>query len=138
MIRVVVADDIGVIHNYLIDEAARLGINIPRSSVLRNLEGVINAGNGVVAEIEDTLVGFALWEHGRVNYLTSFYIAETYRTNKHVLLGLYSKVVEEFAGKKVMYKPLHSGINGLRYCTNGYIDIEKAKEDINRLVSNGR
>jgi hypothetical protein len=134
LIRQAHRDDLGVISNYVLDEARKNGVSIPPTSVLRNLSKLIDELGGVVIELGDKIVGFALWEKGRENWLVSFYIADGYRANKKVLTGLYGVVVKEFDGKILRYRPLHNGIDKLRYCVNGRVDLEHAKKDLEKLV----
>jgi hypothetical protein len=133
-IREVQKDDLSIISTYVLDEAKANGVSLPPTNVLRHLEFIIDELGGVVVELDGKIIGFALWEITRENWLVSFYIADGYRKRREVISKIYKAILDKFKGQVLKYKPLHKGINELRYCVNGVIDLESAEKALEKLI----
>lgn len=127
-------DDLGVIHNYLLDVASENGVAIPSTNILNNLKSIIEDDNAFICEIDNMVVGAIVWEDLKpIPYLTLFYILPKYRKNKKIITTMYKKVVDKFDGKHLKYTPLYKEIQNNKLLKNGFVDIQKAKDILSRI-----
>ena len=129
-------EDIAIICNYLNDEARNNGVVTDPFNVSSNVEFLIKDRTNGSYKIEDDgiIVAFIIYEKQyRENILAHFYVDPRYRTYRSVMVPLVSKLVEEFKGKRLNYKKLHSKVDAItHYANNGEIDLVALEEFVNR------
>ncbi len=130
-------EDIAIICNYINDEAKNNGVVTDPFAVSSNIEFLIKDRNNGSYKIEDNgvIIAFIVYESLRhENILAHFYVEPRYRTYRSVMVPLVSKVVEEFKGKRLNYKKLHSKVDAItHYANNGEIDLIALEEFVNRI-----
>ena len=130
-------EDIAIICNYINDEARNNGVVTDPFRVSSNIEFLIKDRNNGSYKIEDNgvIIAFIIYESLRhENILAHFYVEPRYRTYRSVMVPLTSKVVEEFKGKRLNYKKLHSNVDAItHYANDGEIDVEGLEEFVNRI-----
>ena len=130
-------EDIAIICNYLNDEAKNNGVVTDPFRVSSNVEFLIRDRYNGAYKIEDdgVIIAFIVYESLRhENTLAHFYVDPKYRTYRSVMVPLVSKLVEEFKGKRLNYKKLHSKVDAItHYAKDGKIDVEGLEEFINRM-----
>ena len=130
-------EDIAIICNYLNDEARNNGVVTDPFRVSSNAEFLIKDKNNGSYKIEDNgvIVAFIIYERQyHENTLAHFYVEPKYRTYRNVMDPLHSKLVEEFKGKRLNYKKLHSKVDAItHYANNGEIDLIALEEFVNRI-----
>lgn len=133
VIRPMELEDIGIVTNYLQEEAETHVTQLPDNSVLSSLELVLGKDNGYVVMLGDLLIGFVLWEiRQSENWLTTLFVAPAYRTRKDVVIPLYKKFYKALKDNVIRYTPLHQQIDSIRFCHNGVIDRDGLKSYIER------
>ena len=131
-------DDIGVVHNYLIDTANKYGISLPQYSVLKHIGDLIGEDNAYIVQKDGLIVGAMIWEESsKDNWLTVFYILDGYKKNRDVIIPMYKKLGEKFLGKRLRYKPLHKDIENIVPCKSGIIDMSRGKAVLDRILGHG-
>ena len=130
-------EDIAIICNYINDEARNNGVITDPFAVSSNIEFLIRDRYNGAYKIEDdgVIVAFIIYERQyHENTLAHFYVEPRYRTYRSVMVPLTSKLVEEFKGKRLNYKKLHSNVDVItHYANDGEIDIEALEEFVNRI-----
>ena len=130
-------EDIAIICNYINDEARNNGVITNPFSVSSNIEFLIRDRYNGAYKIEDdgVIVAFIVYERQyHENILAHFYVEPRYRTYRSVMVPLVSKLVEEFKGKRLYYKKLHSKVDAItHYANNGEIDLIALEEFVNRM-----
>ena len=130
-------EDIAIICNYINDEAKNNGVVTDPFAVSSNIEFLIRDRYNGAYKIEDdgVIVAFMVYEKQyHENTLAHFYVEPRYRTYRSVMIPLHSKLVEEFKGKRLNYKKLHSNVDAItHYANNGEIDLIALEEFINRI-----
>ncbi len=130
-------EDIAIICNYLNDEARNNGVVTDPFRVSSNAEFLIKDKNNGSYKIEDNgvIIAFTIYEKQyHENILAHFYVEPKYRTYRNVMVPLASKLVEEFKGKRLNYKKLHSKVDAItHYANNGEIDLVALEEFVNRI-----
>ena len=130
-------EDIAIICNYINDEARNNGVVTDPFTVSSNIEFLIKDRVNGSYKIEDNgvIIAFMIYERQRhENTLAHFYVEPRYRTYGSVMVPLTSKLVEEFKGKRLNYKKLHSKVDAItHYANDGEIDIEALEEFVNRI-----
>ena len=130
-------EDIAIICNYINDEARNNGVITDPFAVSSNIEFLIKDRNNGSYKIEDNgvIIAFIIYESLRhENILAHFYVEQKYRTYRSVMIPLHSKLVEEFKGKRLNYKKLHSKVDAItHYANNGEIDLIALEEFVNRI-----
>ncbi len=130
-------EDIAIICNYLNDEARNNGVVTDPFRVSSNAEFLIKDKNNGSYKIEDNgvIIAFIVYEkHYHESILAHFYVEPMYRTYRSVMVPLASKLVEEFKGKRLNYKKLHSKVDAItHYANNGEIDLVALEEFVNRI-----
>ena len=130
-------DDIAIICNYINDEASANGIVTSPFTISANIEGLITDKSNGCYKIEDNgvIIAFMIYEsYHHINTLAHFYVVPKYRTYRRVMIPLHSKLVEEFKGKRLYYKKLHSKVDAItHYANNGEIDLIALEEFVNRI-----
>ena len=130
-------EDIAIICNYLNDESRNNGVVTDPFSVSSNIEFLIKDRNNGSYKIEDNgvIIAFIIYESLRhENILAHFYVEPKYRTYRSVMVPLVSKLVEEFKGKRLNYKKLHSKVDAItHYANEGEIDLIALEEFVNRI-----
>ena len=130
-------EDIAIICNYINDEARDNGVMTDPFVVSSNIEFLIKDRDNGSYKIEDdgVIVAFIVYESQyHENTLAHFYVEPRYRTYRSVMVPLVSKLVEEFKGKRLNYKKLHSKVDAItHYANDGEIDIEALEEFVNRI-----
>ena len=129
-------EDIAIICNYINDEARNNGVVTDPFSVSSNIEFLIRDRYNGAYKIEDdgVIIAFTIYEKQyHENILAHFYVEPKYRTYRNVMLPLASKLVEEFKGKRLNYKKLHSKVDAItHYANEGEIDLIALEEFVNR------
>ncbi len=130
-------EDIAIICNYINDEARNNGVVTDPFAVSSNIEFLIKDRDNGSYKIEDNgvIIAFIIYEkHRYENILAHFYVEPRYRTYRSVTVPLASKLVEEFKGKRLNYKKLHSKVDAItHYANNGEIDLIALEEFVNRI-----
>ena len=130
-------EDIAIICNYINDEARNNGVITDPFAVSSNIEFLIRDRYNGAYKIEDdgVIIAFIIYESLRhENILAHFYLEPRYRTYRSVMVPLHSKLVEEFKGKRLNYKKLHSKVDAItHYANNGEIDLIALEEFVNRI-----
>ena len=130
-------EDIAIICNYINDEAKNNGVLTDPYVVSSNIEFLIRDRNNGAYKIEDdgVIIAFIVYESQyHENTLAHFYVEPRYRTYRSVMVPLVSKLVEEFKGKRLNYKKLHSKVDAItHYANNGEIDLIALEEFVNRI-----
>ena len=130
-------EDIAIICNYINDEAKANGVVTDPFAVSSNIEFLIRDRYNGAYKIEDdgVIVAFIVYESTqRENILAHFYVEPRYRTYRSVMVPLHSKLVEEFKGKRLNYKKLHSKVDAItHYANNGEIDLIALEDFVNRI-----
>ena len=130
-------EDIAIICNYINDEARNNGVVTDPFAVSSNIEFLIRDRYNGAYKIEDNgvIIAFTIYEKQyHENILAHFYVEPKYRTYRSVMVPLVSKVVEEFKGKRLNYKKLHSKVDAItHYANDGEIDVEGLEEFVNRM-----
>ena len=130
-------EDIAIICNYINDEARDNGVLTDPFVVSSNIEFLIKDRDNGSYKIEDdgVIIAFMVYERQRhENTLAHFYVEPRYRTYRSVMVPLVSKLVEEFKGKRLNYKKLHSKVDAVtHYANNGEIDLIALEEFVNRI-----
>ena len=130
-------EDIAIICNYINEEAKANGVVTDPFAVSSKIEFLIKDRDNGSYKIEDNgvIIAFMVYEkHRHENILAHFYVEPRYRTYRSVMVPLTSKLVEEFKGKRLNYKKLHSKVDAItHYANDGEIDIEALEEFVNRI-----
>ena len=130
-------EDIAIICNYINDEASNNGVVTDPFGVSSNIEFLIKDRDNGSYKIEDdgVIVAFIVYEKQYYeNTLAHFYVEPRYRTYRSVMVPLVSKLVEEFKGKRLNYKKLHSKVDAVtHYANDGEIDLIALEEFVNRI-----
>ena len=130
-------EDIAIICNYINEEASSNGVMTDPFAVSSNIEFLIRDRYNGAYKIEDNgvIIAFMIYERQyHENTLAHFYVEPRYRTYRSVMVPLTSKLVEEFKGKRLNYKKLHSKVDAItHYANDGEIDIEALEEFVNRI-----
>ena len=130
-------EDIAIICNYINEEASNNGVVTDPFVVSSNIEFLIRDRYNGAYKIEDDgiIVAFTIYEKQyHENTLAHFYVDPRYRTYRSVMVPLVSKLVEEFKGKRLNYKKLHSKVDAItHYANNGEIDLIALEEFVNRM-----
>ena len=130
-------EDIAIICNYINDEARNNGVVTNPFAVSTNIEFLIKDRNNGSYKIEDNgvIIAFMVYESLRhENILAHFYVEPRYRTYRSVMVPLVSNLVEEFKGKRLNYKKLHSKVDAItHYANDGEIDLIALEEFVNRI-----
>ena len=130
-------EDIAIICNYINEEASSNGVMTDPFAVSSNIEFLIRDRYNGAYKIEDNgvIIAFIVYERQHhENTLAHFYVEPRYRTYRSVMVPLVSKLVEEFKGKRLNYKKLHSNVDAItHYANDGEIDIEALEEFVNRI-----
>ena len=130
-------EDIAIICNYINDEARNNGVVTDPFVVSSNIEFLIRDRYNGAYKIEDdgVIIAFVIYEKQyHENILAHFYVEPRYRTYRSVMVPLTSKLVDEFKGKRLNYKKLHSKVDAItHYANNGEIDLIALEEFVNRI-----
>ena len=130
-------EDIAIICNYINDEAKNNGVVTDPFAVSSNVTSLIRDRYNGAYKIEDDgiIIAFIVYEKQyHENTLAHFYVEPRYRTYRSVMVPLTSKLVEEFKGKRLNYKKLHSKVDAItHYANNGEIDLIALEEFVNRI-----
>ena len=130
-------EDIAIICNYINEEASSNGVMTDPFVVSSNIEFLIKDRVNGSYKIEDdgVIIAFIIYERQyHENTLAHFYVEPRYRTYRSVMVPLTSKLVEEFKGKRLNYKKLHSKVDAItHYANNGEIDLIALEEFVNRI-----
>ena len=130
-------EDIAIICNYINEEARSNGVITDPFVVSSNIEFLIRDKYNGAYKIEDdgVIIAFIIYEKQyHENTLAHFYVEPKYRTYRSVMVPLVSKLVEEFKGKRLNYKKLHSKVDAItHYANNGEIDLIALEEFVNRI-----
>ena len=130
-------EDIAIICNYINDEASNNGVVTDPFAVSSNIEFLIRDRYNGAYKIEDNgiIIAFIIYERQyHENTLAHFYVEPKYRAYRSVMVPLASKLVEEFKGKRLNYKKLHSKVDAItHYANNGEIDLIALEEFVNRI-----
>ena len=130
-------EDIAIICNYINDEARNNGVITDPFVVSSNIEFLIRDRYNGAYKIEDegVIIAFTIYEKQyHENTLAHFYVEPRYRTYRSVMVPLTSKLVEEFKGKRLNYKKLHSKVDAItHYANDGEIDLIALEEFVNRI-----
>ena len=130
-------EDIAIICNYINDEARDNGVLTDPFVISSNIEFLIRDRYNGAYKIEDNgvIIAFTIYEKQyHENILAHFYVEPRYRTYRSVMVPLVSKLVEEFKGKRLNYKKLHSKVDAItHYANNGEIDLIALEEFVNRI-----
>ena len=130
-------EDIAIICNYINDEARNNGVVTDPFTVSSNIEFLIRDRYNGAYKIEDdgVIVAFIVYEKQyHENILAHFYVEPRYRTYRSVMVPLTSKLVEEFKGKRLNYKKLHSKVDAItHYANDGEIDLLALEEFVNSI-----
>ena len=136
-LKEIALEDIAIICNYINDEARNNGVVTDPFAVSSNIEFLIKDRNNGSYKIEDdgVIIAFIVYEKQyHENILAHFYVEPRYRTYRSVMVPLTSKLVEEFKGKRLNYKKLHSKVDAItHYANNGEIDLIALEEFVNRI-----
>ena len=130
-------EDIAIICNYINEEASSNGVMTDPFAVSSNIEFLIRDRYNGAYKIEDdgVIIAFIIYERQyHENTLAHFYVEPRYRTYRSVMVPLTSKLVEEFKGKRLNYKKLHSNVDAItHYANDGEIDLIALEEFVNRI-----
>ena len=130
-------EDIAIICNYINDEARNNGVVTDPFAVSSNIEFLIRDRYNGAYKIEDdgVIIAFIIYERQyHENTLAHFFVVPRYRTYRSVMVPLTSKLVEEFKGKRLNYKKLHSKVDAItHYANEGEIDLIALEEFVNRV-----
>ena len=130
-------EDIAIICNYINEEASSNGVVTDPFVVSSNIEFLIRDRYNGAYKIEDNgvIIAFIVYEKQyHENTLAHFYVEPRYRTYRSVMVPLTSKLVEEFKGKRLNYKKLHSKVDAItHYANDGEIDLIALEEFVNRI-----
>ena len=130
-------EDIAIITNYINDEARDNGVLTDPFVVSSNITFLIRDRYNGAYKIEDdgVIIAFIIYERQyHENTLAHFFVVPKYRTYRSVMVPLTSKLVEEFKGKRLNYKKLHSKVDAItHYANNGEIDLIALEEFVNRI-----
>ena len=130
-------EDIAIICNYINDEASNNGVVTDPFVVSSNIEFLIRDRYNGAYKIEDdgVIIAFTIYEKQyHENILAHFYVDPKYRTYRSVMVPLANKLVEEFKGKRLNYKKLHTKVDTItHYANNGEIDLIALEEFVNRM-----
>ena len=130
-------EDIAIICNYINEEARSNGVITDPFVVSSNIEFLIRDRYNGAYKIEDNgvIIAFTIYEKQyHENILAHFYVEPRYRTYRSVMVPLVSKLVEEFKGKRLNYKKLHSKVDAItHYANEGEIDLIALEEFVNRI-----
>ena len=130
-------EDIAIICNYINEEARDNGVLTDPFRVSSNVEFLIRDRYNGAYKIEDdgVIIAFIIYERQyHENTLAHFFVVPKYRTYRSVMVPLTSKLVEEFKGKRLNYKKLHSKVDAItHYANNGEIDLIALEEFVNRI-----
>ena len=130
-------EDIAIICNYINDEARNNGVVTDPFAISSNIEFIIKDRDNGSYKIEDdgVIIAFIIYEKQyHENTLAHFYVEPRYRTYRSVMVPLVSKLVEEFKGKRLNYKKLHSKVDAItHYANNGEIDLIALEDFVNRV-----
>ena len=130
-------EDIAIICNYINDEVRNNGVLNDPFVVSYNIEFLIRDRYNGAYKIEDdgVIIAFIIYERQyHENTLAHFYVEPKYRTYRSVMVPLTSKLVEEFKGKRLNYKKLHSRVDAVtHYANDGEIDVAGLEEFVNRM-----
>ena len=130
-------EDIAIVCNYINEEARSNGVVTDPFVVSSNIEFLIRDRYNGAYKIEDdgVIIAFIVYERQyHENILAHFYVDPRYRTYRSVMVPLVSRLVEEFKGKRLNYKKLHSNVDAItHYANDGEIDIEALEEFVNRI-----
>ena len=130
-------EDIAIICNYINEEARNNGVMTDPFAVSSNIEFLIRDRYNGAYKVEDNgvIIAFMIYEKQyHENILAHFYVEPKYRTYRSVMVPLASKLVEEFKGKRLNYKKLHSKVDAItHYANNGEIDLIALEEFVNRI-----
>ena len=126
-----VRDDIAVCVNYICDEVELLGGNTRLTAV--KMENAIEGKNGWKVTEGNVIVGFAVVEEfGASVLITSLVVARDRRIGETTWL-LFDAVLKFAMGRSLVYIPIHKNMWASKLCTNGVIDVIRAKEWVNKL-----
>ena len=130
-------EDIAIICNYINEEASNNSVLTDPFVVSSNIEFLIRDRYNGAYKIEDdgVIVAFMIYERQyHENTLAHFYVEPKYRTYRSVMVPLANKLIEEFKGKRLNYKKLHSKVDAItHYANNGEIDLIALEEFVNRI-----
>ena len=130
-------EDIAIICNYINEEASSNGVMTDPFAVSSNIEFLIRDRYNGAYKIEDdgVIIAFIIYERQyHENTLAHFYVEPRYRTYRSVMVPLASKLVDEFKGKRLNYKKLHSKVDAItHYANEGEIDLIALEEFVNRI-----
>ena len=130
-------EDIAIICNYINEEARSNGVVTDPFVVSSNIEFLIRDRYNGAYKIEDdgVIIAFIVYERQyHENTLAHFYVEPRYRTYRSVMVPLANKLIEEFKGKRLNYKKLHSKVDAItHYANNGEIDLIALEEFVNRI-----
>ena len=130
-------EDIAIICNYINEEASSNGVMTDPFVVSSNIEFLIRDRYNGAYKIEDNgiIIAFIIYERQyHENTLAHFYVEPRYRTYRSVMVPLANKLIEEFKGKRLNYKKLHSKVDAItHYANNGEIDLIALEEFVNRI-----
>ena len=136
-LKVIELEDIAIICNYINEEASSNGVITDPFVVSSNIEFLIRDRYNGAYKIEDdgVIIAFIVYERQyHENTLAHFYVEPRYRTYRSVMVPLTSKLVEEFKGKRLNYKKLHSKVDAItHYANNGEIDLIALEDFVNRV-----
>ena len=129
-------EDIAIICNYINDEARDNGVLTDPFVVSSNITFLIRDRYNGAYKIEDdgVIVAFIIYERQfHENTLAHFYVEPRYRTYRSVMVPLANKLIDEFKGKRLNYKKLHSKVDAItHYANNGEIDLIALEDFVNR------
>ena len=130
-------EDIAIICNYINEEASSNGVMTDPFAVSSNIEFLIRDRYNGAYKIEDdgVIIAFIIYERQyHENTLAHFYVEPRYRTYRSVMVPLTSNLVDEFKGKRLNYKKLHSKVDAItHYANEGEIDLIALEEFVNRI-----
>ena len=130
-------EDIAIICNYINDEARNNGVITDPFAVSSNIEFLIRDRYNGAYKIEDNgvIIAFTIYEKQyHENILAHFYVEPRYRTYRSVMVPLASKLIEEFKGKRLNYKKLHTKVDAItHYANDGEINLVALEEFVNRI-----
>lgn len=126
-----VSDDIAVCVNYICDEVELLGGNTRLTAV--KMENAIEGKLGWKVTEGNVIVGFAVVEEfGASVLITSLVVARDKRIGEATWL-LFDAVLKFASGRSLVYIPIHKNMWASKLCTNGVIDVIRAKEWVTKL-----
>ena len=129
-------EDIAIVCNYINEEARSNGVITDPFVVSSNIEFLIRDRYNGAYKIEDDgiIVAFIIYERQyHENTLAHFYVEPRYRTYRSVMVPLANKLIEEFKGKRLNYKKLHSKVDAItHYANDGEVNLIALEEFVNR------